>query len=155
MVIAFFECDGLIHQEFLSPNMIINEQVYTEVFDRLRKRIRRVRPHFQQNGSWLLLHDNARPHITLPVRRFLAQYGGVEMQHPPYSPDLAPVDFFLFPKLKTSLKGTRFQDVEAIKKTITSLFKSIPNEDFKTSFRNLYNRAQTCITADGDYFESY
>lgn len=155
MLIAFFDCDGLIHHEFLPPNMTINGQFYTEVLDRLRKRIRRVRPHFQQNGSWLLLHDNARPHIALPVRRFLAQHGVVEMQHPPYSPDLAPADFFLFPKLKNSLKGTRFQDVEAIKKTVTSLLKSIPKEDFKTSFRNLYSRAQTCITADGDYFESY
>ncbi|KMQ82458.1 hypothetical protein RF55_22900 [Lasius niger] len=147
--------DGVIHHEFLPPNMTINGQFYTEVLDRLRKRIRRVRPHFRQNGSWLLLHDNARPHIALPVRLFLAQHCVVELQHPPYSPDLAPADFFLFPKLKHSMKGTMFQDVEAIKKTVTSLLKTIPKEDFKTSFRNLHSRAQTCITADGDYFESY
>ena len=47
------------------------------------------------------------------------------MQHPPYSLDLAPADIFLDPKLKNSLKGTRFQDIEAIKKTVTSLLKSI------------------------------
>ncbi|XP_035221813.1 histone-lysine N-methyltransferase SETMAR-like [Stegodyphus dumicola] len=126
MLVAFFDCDGLIHHEFLPPNMTVNGQFYTEVLDRLRKRNRRVRLHFQQKGSWLLLHDNARPEIALPVRRFLAQHSVVEMQHPPYSPDLAPADFFLFLKLKNSLKGTRFQDVEAIKKTVTSVLKSIP-----------------------------
>ncbi|XP_035231882.1 histone-lysine N-methyltransferase SETMAR-like [Stegodyphus dumicola] len=94
--------------------MTINGQFYTEVLDQLRKRIRRVRP-FKKNGSWLLLHDNACPHIALPVRQFLAQHD-VEMQHPPYSSDLALADFFLFPKLKNLMKGTRFQDVEAIEK---------------------------------------
>ncbi|XP_035228355.1 histone-lysine N-methyltransferase SETMAR-like [Stegodyphus dumicola] len=108
MLITFFNCDGLIHHEFLPPNMTINGQFYTEVLDRLRNRILRVGPHFQQNVSWLLVHDNAGPHIALPVRRFLAQHG-VEMQHPPYSPDLASADFFLFPKLKNSLKEQDFR----------------------------------------------
>ncbi|XP_035226671.1 protein GVQW3-like [Stegodyphus dumicola] len=48
MLIAFFDCDGLIHDEFLPPNMTINGQFYTYF---VRKRIRRVKPHFQQNGS--------------------------------------------------------------------------------------------------------
>ena len=70
----------------------------------------------------------------LPVRRFLDQHGVVEMQHPPYSPDLAPADFFQFPKLKNSLKGTRFQDIEAFKKIVTSLLKSFPKKNFKNIF---------------------
>ena len=126
-------CDGLIHHEFLPLNRTTNGQFYTEIFYQLRKRIRTVRPYFPQNVSWLLLHDNARPHNALPVRIFLAQHGITEMQYPPFSPDLVPADFFLYSKLKNSLKGTRFQDIEAIKKTVTSLSKSIPKEDFKTS----------------------
>ena len=114
-------CDGLIHHEFLPSNMTINEQFHTKVLDQLRKRIRTMRSHFQQNGSWVLLHDNARPQTALPVRRFLAEHGLIEMQHPPYSLDLASADFSLYPKLKNSLKGTRFQYVEAFKKTVTSL----------------------------------
>ena len=119
-------CDGLIHHEFLPSNRTINGQFYTEIFYQLRKRIRTVRPYFPQNVSWLLLHDNARPHNALPVRIFLAQHGIIEMQHPPYSPDLVPADFFLYSKLKNSLKGTRFQDFEAFKKTVTALLVSVP-----------------------------
>ena len=87
--------------------MTINRQFYNEVIDRLRKRIRRVRPHFPQNGSWLPLHDNARLHIVLLVRRFLAQHGAVTMQNPPYSSDLALADFFRFPKLKKIAEGNK------------------------------------------------
>ena len=89
------DCEGLIHNEFHPSNMTINEQFYTEALDQLRKRIRRMRPHFQQNRSWLLLHDNAHPHIALPGRLFLVQHGVIEMQLPSYYPDLAPADFSL------------------------------------------------------------
>lgn len=155
MLIAFFDSEGLIHHEFVPPGTTVTGQFYAEVLARLRQRIHRVRPRFRQNGSWFLLHDNARPHIALPVKRFLAKHEVVELHHPPYSPDLAPADFFLFPKLKTVIKGTRFVDVEDIKKNVTSTLKSIPKEDFKSCFQNLYKRAQKCITADGDYVETY
>ena len=94
-------------------------------------------------------------YIELSVRRFLAQHSVIEMQHPPYSPDIAPAELFLHPKLKHSLNGTIFQDFAVFKKTVPSLLKSIQKENFKTSFRNLYSRAQTYITTDGHYFESH
>jgi transposase len=48
------------------------------------------------------------------VHQFLAQRGVPVLEHPPYSPDLAPADFFLFPRLKSIMKGARFADVAAI-----------------------------------------
>jgi histone-lysine N-methyltransferase SETMAR len=58
------------------------------------------------------LHDNAPSYSALAVKIFLPKHGVVEIRHSPYSPDLAPADFFLFPTVKTALKGKRFQDVE-------------------------------------------
>ncbi|GBM11269.1 hypothetical protein AVEN_267831-1 [Araneus ventricosus] len=78
--------------------------VYCEMLKRLLARIRRVRPHLNQPGSWFLLHNNARPHVATLIKWFLAQHGVIELSHPPYSPDLSPPDFFLFPKLKVALK---------------------------------------------------
>ncbi|GFV34457.1 cytochrome P450 4V2 [Trichonephila clavipes] len=69
---------------------------YSNVMKCLLTRIHRVRPHLAASGKWFLLHDNARPHLVMCVRRFLAQQ---QLFHPPYSPDLAPKDFFLFPLL--------------------------------------------------------
>ena len=68
--------------------------------------------------SWLFHHDNAQVHNALEIREFLAKINIAVLEQPPYSPDLAPCDFFLFPKLKEVIKGTRFQDLEAIKTAV-------------------------------------
>ncbi|GBM62863.1 hypothetical protein AVEN_274544-1 [Araneus ventricosus] len=58
--------------------------------------------------------DPLRPHTATLVKRFLAEHGATELSHPPYSPDLLPTDFFLFPKLKVTLKGRSFTDITHI-----------------------------------------
>ncbi|GFV81807.1 putative mariner transposase [Trichonephila clavipes] len=66
--------------------------------------------------SWIFHQDNAPAHFALSVKRFLAKHSIPVLEHPPYSPDLAPCDFYLFPKVKSALKGTRFESVEAVKR---------------------------------------
>ena len=63
----------------------------------------------------LLHHDNAPAHTSLLVRKFLAKNNTLMMPQPPYSLDLAPCDFFLFPKLKRPMKGRRYATIEEIK----------------------------------------
>jgi len=55
--------------------------------------------------DWILHHDNAPSHKALSVKEFMAQKSITELEHPPYFPDLAPNDFWLFPKIKSALKG--------------------------------------------------
>ena len=74
------------------------------------------------------------------------------LDHPPYSPDLAPADFFLFPRLKTAIKGASFADVNAIKDRVTAVLRSIPQEAVADCLRNLYERCETYVVADGEYF---
>ncbi|VEN45832.1 unnamed protein product [Callosobruchus maculatus] len=57
-------------------------------------------------------HDNAPAHTSLLVREYLAKNNTVMVPQPPYSPDLAPCDFFLFPKLKRPMKGRRYATIE-------------------------------------------
>jgi transposase len=75
------------------------------------------------------------------------------LHHPPYSPDLSPCDYFLFPKLKLSLKGRLFEDVQDIQAAVTSSLRAIPQEDVQRSFQSLLDRATRCIDAEGMYFE--
>jgi hypothetical protein len=63
------------------------------------------------------------------------------------------VDFFLFPRLKSIMKGSRFTDVVAIQERVTAVLRSIPKEAFADSFQKLYERCQQCVVKDGDYFE--
>ena len=87
-----------------------------------------------KNASWILHHDNAPAHNALSVKRYLAKNNIPVMEHPPYSPDLAPSYFFLFPKIKSALKGTRFESVDAVKAKATQLLNSITQDDLQHCF---------------------
>jgi hypothetical protein len=75
------------------------------------------------------------------------------LHHAPYSPDLAPCDFFLFPKLKHSLKGTYFQSIEDIKRKTMDLLKGFTQNDIQKCFHAWKECMQHCIEAQGNYFE--
>ena len=75
------------------------------------------------------------------------------MEQPPYSHDLAPCDFFLFPRLKGIIKGTRFEGVEAINRAVTTELRGIPEESFQQCKEVWQRRMETCIRLEGDYFE--
>ena len=96
-----------------------------------------------------MLHDNARPHTALSVPRFLTKHNVTVLPHPPYSPDLSPCDFFLFPRLKKRLKGWRHENIEAIQAASTMELTSIPKEAFTSCFRDLQKCWQQCTTAEG------
>ncbi|EZA62238.1 Histone-lysine N-methyltransferase SETMAR [Ooceraea biroi] len=66
------------------------------------------------------------------------------MPQPPYSPDMAPCDFFLFPKIKNTMKGRRFANIEEIKTT---------ENCFQKCFKDWKKRWHKCIISNGDYFE--
>jgi len=68
------------------------------------KKLRQKQPELFAKNSWILHHDNAPAHMALSVREFLATKQINVLEHPAYSPDLAPNDFFLFPKIKEILK---------------------------------------------------
>ena len=92
--------------------------------------VREKRRELWETRSWLLYHDNAPAHNALGIREFLAKIIIAVLEQPPYSPDLAPRDFFLFPKLKEVIKETRFQDSKAIKIAVTRKLLEIPEESF-------------------------
>ena len=107
-----------------------------------------------ETGSWLLCHDNVPAHNALGIREFLAKNNIAVLEQLPYSPDLAPYNFFLFSKLKELIKGTRFQDSEAIKTAVTRELQTIPEESFQECVEARQRRLEKCIRAQGDYFET-
>ena len=69
--------------------------------------------------------------------------------HPPYSSDLAPSDFCLFPKLR----GCRYETVKEMKEIVTKVIDTLTQEDFHGVFQKLFERSNMCIAAGGDYYE--
>jgi hypothetical protein len=151
MLICFFDSQGIVHKEFVPPGQTVNQQFYREVLERLRKRVLRVRPSIAE--SWMLQHDNAPCHTALSVTQFLTQKGISVVPQPPYSPDLSPCDFFLFPKLKSHLKGHHFGTVDVIQKAVTDQLKAIPLNDFQHCYEQWEQRLRRCVASQGNYFE--
>jgi len=83
----------------------------------------------------MLHHDNAPAHASLLIRRYLAKHQTSVVPHPPYSPDLAPANFFLFPKLKTTLKGRRFQTITEIQQNAIRELRAITESAFQEAFK--------------------
>jgi histone-lysine N-methyltransferase SETMAR len=82
-----------------------------------------------------LHHDNAPAHTALSVREFLASKQTTVLEHPPYSSDLAPNDFFLFSKIKEILKGRHFDDIDDIMSNTTAALNTIQQNQFQNCLK--------------------
>ena len=148
----FFDFNGIVHHEFLPRSQTVNKEYYLQVRRRLREAIRKKRPDLWKNNSWLLHHYNSPAHTSLLVREFLAKNNTVTMSQPPYSPDMAPCDFFLFPKIKRTLKGRSFTAIDDIKSASLKEIKAIPKIRFEKCFEDWKKRWHKCVS-NGDHFE--
>ncbi|UYV61193.1 hypothetical protein LAZ67_1003770 [Cordylochernes scorpioides] len=136
MLTVFFDYQGIVHHEFQQHGSTITADSYLGVLRRLREAIRQKRPELWRSKSWILRHDNAPAHTALKLSKFLQDHSTSVFPQPPYSPDLAPCDFFLFGKLKKKLKGRKFQSIEEIKveskKAMKVLIENGTNSGYKT-----------------------
>jgi hypothetical protein len=124
MLITFFDIKGIVHFEFIIQGQTVNQAYYVAILKRLREAVLRKRLELCSIYR-ILHHDNAPAHEALFVMQFVAQKSMTGMAHPSLSPDLAPNDFWLFTKIKSALKGLRFQDIEVFEENMTTL-KAVP-----------------------------
>ncbi|GFY15878.1 histone-lysine N-methyltransferase SETMAR [Trichonephila clavipes] len=114
----------------------VNKEFYLDVMRRLREAVRRKRPVLWASSRWMLHHDGAPAHTANLVQQFLTKHGTIQVARPPYSPDMSPPDFFLFPKIKNTLKGHRFQVIETIKQNSTQQLQAISKSEFQKCFED-------------------
>ena len=91
-----------------------------------------------------LHHDNAPAHTAAATREFLASEGVQLMSHPPYSPDLAPCDFFLFPHVKKQLRGTRYDSPKDAIRAFTRAIDSIDKVSWPEVWKSWFQRMAHC-----------
>ncbi|KMQ86491.1 mariner transposase [Lasius niger] len=150
MVACFFGKTGHVSTVPLAQRRTVNSEWYTticlpQVFGEIRKTNRRRRI--------ILHHDNASSHTSTRTSDFLSIQNVDLMSHPPYSPYLAPNDFFLFPNIKNKLRGQRFSTFEEAVDAFIMHVLEIPKSEWKKCFENWFTRMQKCIDLHGEYFE--
>jgi hypothetical protein len=89
---------------------MVKKQICQELLARFKNAVRKKRPEMLENQAWMLHHDNAPAHALLLIRRHLAKHQTSVAPHPPYFPDLAQTNFFLFPKIKTTSFPNHIRD---------------------------------------------
>jgi len=154
MSVIFFDWQGVIHKELVPEGETIDAVYYKGVMKWILNRIRRVRPGMCECGDWFLLHDNAPSHNATIVKQCLAQRNVTVLDHPPYSPDLAPAHYFLFPKVKFHLKGRPFDSISDIQKAATNTLNTTAKDEFYKGIQKLYERANLFVQLQGIYVEN-
>ena len=110
------------------------------------------RPNKGWSGVYLL-HDNASSHMYEVVKSCLASEKVKNLNHPPYSPDLGPCDFFLFRRLKKMLSGNKYTSRSSFGSAIYQCLQQIPKEDYLSAFLDWVKRLQKCVSVEVEYFE--
>jgi len=109
-LLGFIRCD--LHR-LPGEDKTVTGLYYAELLGRFAAELQKLRPRLAKKKV-LFHHDNAPAHTSAFAKAKLVELGYELLPHPPYSPDLAPCDFFLFPNLKKSLAGQKFASNEGI-----------------------------------------
>ena len=113
------------------------------------RRFRRKRSALFKSGQWHFHQDDAPVHNYILVTDYSTKMGIKTVPHRPYSPDLAPCDFCLFPKLR----GCRYETIDEMKPAVTKVIDTLTQKDIPGVLQKLLERYNKCIVAGGDYFK--
>ena len=148
-MIPFFDSTGMIYMHWVPTGQTVNKEYCVEVLREFRKNFRRKRRALFKSTQRHFHQDNAPVHNSILVTDYLTKMGIKTVPQPPYSPDLAPCDFLLFPKLR----GCRYETIEEMKEAVTKVIDTLTPEDFHGAFQKILERYNKCIAAGGNYFE--
>jgi [histone H3]-lysine36 N-dimethyltransferase SETMAR len=153
LLTIFWDESGPLVLDFLGIHERMNCEKYCDILkNKLKPSIRTKRRGKLRNGI-VFQHDNARPHSANLTKLTLHKLGFEVLEHPPYSPDLAPSDYFLFGLLKRELKGRKFDDDNELIQTVQKFFKDLPKKVYKDGIFQLVKRWKLCVEKQGDYIE--
>ncbi|KAI6646834.1 Transposase [Oopsacas minuta] len=153
MFAVFFSTRGIIEYVMLPEEHTVTVTWYTEnCLPQVFQAVERLCPKTGLRGM-KFHHDNAPVHIARKTKDYIKQSGLELIYHAPYSPDLAPCDFWLFPIIKHHLKGRRFDSETELSAAFFDAIDLIPESRYSRLFDMWLERCQRCIDANGEYYE--
>ena len=148
----FWDSQGVLLVDFVENRELLNPSYRAEILQRLHSEVAKKRPG--KLYSRVLFHrDNSGSNSNKLVRSTLRECRWELLNHPPYSPDLAPSDFFLFPNLRKKVQGIKFSTVTEVQTSVINWFDSKDPEFYRNGLESWYQRLQRCCDLDGAYLE--
>ena len=153
MFIFFMDSEGMLLQHVVPNGTTVNAAYYQRVIRRdLMHAIRKKRPLAEVEN--LLFHqDNAPAHRSTDTLLTIDFLGFERITHAPYSPDIAPFDFAVFPRLKGDLRGKRFENLMELRMAVRSAVRTYDKTWYAEVYRQWLERHRKCVEAGGAYFE--
>ena len=143
----------MLYYELLKPGTTINGERFRTQLIRLKRAMAEKRPEYATRHEAIIFHhDNARPHVDIPVKNYLENSGWEVLPHPPYSPDLASSDYHLFRSMQNALTGIRFTSEQGVKNWLVSFLAAKPAQFFWNGIHKFPERWEKVIASDGQYF---
>ena len=141
MLCIWWDQKGVLYYELQKLGETINGERYRTQLIRLKRAIAEKRPEYANRHKAITFHhDNARPHVVIPVKNYLENSGWEVLPHPRYSPDLAPSDYHLFRLMQNALTGIRFTSEQGIKNWLDSFLAAKPAQFFWDGIHKLTER---------------
>lgn len=150
MLTVFWDTRGIVFIDYLEKGKTITGAYYASLLDKLKAEIAKKRPHLK--GKKVLFHQ-ASAHTSAVAVAKIHELQFELVDHPPYSPDLSPSDFFLFPKLKLWLGGQRLSSNEEIVSSVDAYFVEQEADYYLEGLKRLEHHWRKCIDLKGDYVE--
>jgi [histone H3]-lysine36 N-dimethyltransferase SETMAR len=152
MALVFWDRAGVLLIRYFRKGSTMTGLVYAKILGELKKAIQKKRGDMWDDGVFLL-HDNASSHTSRVSQTAISELGFIQLTHPPYSPDLAPSDYFLFPKLKDFLRKRTFTNDLDLEKSTKQWLLHQPPSFYEKGISALQHRWEKCILIGGDYVE--
>ena len=153
MITVFWNVHGPVVIEALPPGGTWTADYFNNVIIEKLAQSDPYRRAIAQKQAFVVHMDNAPVHRAATVKQKMWQIGMHNAEHPAYSPDLAPSDFYLFGNLKSKIRRLEFESAEEIKEWIIAQFDLIPADELKRVFEEWEMRLRACIERGGDYVE--
>lgn len=149
---VFWDEKGVLLTDYLEKGHTVTGLYYVNLIEKLREAIKNKRRGKLSSGVHLL-HDNAPSHTSHVAVTAIHAAGFKTLNHPPYSPDLAPSDYHLFSHLKRYLRGKVFKTDAEVISSVESYFESQPVSFYSGAISALPERWQRAIDMHGSYIE--
>ena len=151
MLIAAYDTSGIVISHYVPRGQTITATYYSNYLRvHPHQALRRKRPNLLNP---LILDANAACHGAALTQEILEHLGWESIPLPPHSPDISPPDFDFFGKLKESLRGKRFSDLDGVRNTANGILRDLNSLGTLNGVARLSHRREKVISIRGDYIE--